>query len=163
MEDGHDEFFTRDGKEEYAAKDSKGLPEELKVLRPLGAWVLQLVAEGGAKDIVGVIGKSQVLWISDRAQRRGKFEGELLTEVGESVFFVLMSFLFFEVVKFAQVGAGAWVANRCFRRGILWIVKSGKAMFSCAEVAVVERVRMHLHEHDDTMKREEDLGGPGPA
>lgn len=74
-----------------------------------------------------------------------------------------MGFFFFEVIEFIQVVARAWVANGCCCGGVLRIVKSGETVFGCAEMTVVERVRMHLHEHHDTMEREEDLGGPGPA
>ena len=74
-----------------------------------------------------------------------------------------MGSFFFEGVEFIQVGARAWIANGCFCGGVLRVVKSGETVFGCAEVAVVEGVGMHLHEHHDAMKCEKDLGGPGPA
>ena len=122
VEDRHDELFASNGEKEDAAKHSEGLPEELEVLRSFGAGVFELVAEGRAKDVVGVIGEGQVLWVCNGAKGGGKLEGEIFADLGKRIFFILMNHFLFECSKFAQVGAGAWVADDGCCGGVLWVV-----------------------------------------
>ena len=75
VEHGHDELLARNGHEKYAAKDGERLPEELHPLGARGARVLELVAEGGAEDVVGVVGEGEVLGVGDGAEGGGELEG----------------------------------------------------------------------------------------
>lgn len=163
VKDRHDEFFAGDRKEEDAAEDRQGFPEQLEILRSFGPRVFEFVAEGRAEDVIGIVGEGQVLWISDGAQGGSKFEREIFADFGQRILLILVHLLLFHLVQFTQVGAGAGIADRRFRRGVLRIVQRGKTMFGRAEMAVVESVRMHLHQHHNGVKGEKDLGRPGPG
>ena len=71
---GDDELFARDGEEEDAAEDGKGLVEDFEPVCRLGAGILEFVAEGWAEEEVGEVGVGQVLRVGDTSQRTRELE-----------------------------------------------------------------------------------------
>lgn len=164
VQDGDDKFLAGDCEEEDAAEDGEGFPEELERLERCGAWVFELVAEGWNEDVVAVVGPGEVLRVGDLTEGGGEFEGKIFAEFSQGVFFVFMDSLFFGALgQVVKMGARARVADGCCGRGAFGVVEGGEAVFSCAEVAVVESVGMHFHEKGYGVEGEEDLGGPCPA
>lgn len=122
VQDGNDEFFARDGEEEDAAEDGEGFPEQLEVLRPFGAGVFELVAEGGDEDVIGVVGPGQVLRVGDLAEGRGEFEREVLAKLRKGFFFVLMRLFLLAHIEFVRVGTRPWIADCCCSGGAFGVV-----------------------------------------
>lgn len=122
VEDWHDEFFAGDGKEEDAAEDGKGFPEELEVVDAFGAGVFEFVAESWAEHVVYAVAEGEVLWVGDLAKGGGEFEGEIFAEFGEGFVFVCVLLLLYGVLVFTEVGLGAWVTDGCCSGGAFRLV-----------------------------------------
>lgn len=74
-----------------------------------------------------------------------------------------MSLLLVLGVHYAALGmiaAGVEVCRAPVCSG--WVVEAVKTLLSVGEMAIVECVRVHLHEKHHGVQKEEDLGSPGP-
>ena len=90
------------------------------------------------------------------AKGRGEFDGKVFAQIGEPGGLVVC-----ETVscgrkllgEFVKLGGGAGVADGGFGRGrLLGVVERFKPILSCAEMTVIERVGVHLHQDNDGVK-----------
>lgn len=79
--------------------------------------------------------------------------------------FFLVFVLLLGVMDLFELAKGVWVAycGRGWRLGSNRLVKLFQAVEGRAQVAVVEGVRMHLHEDGEQVQSEEDLRSPSPV
>lgn len=116
-----DEFFGQVRHYEDASKHGERIEKYSgPPYLPRRPWILELVAQRRAQQVIHVVGQRQVLRISHMAQRRGEFHHQL----------------------FAQLFMG------CSRFRHFFLVQFQKAALRLAEMAIVERVRVDLHQYD---------------
>lgn len=162
-----DELLRDDGQQEDAAEDGGDLGEEVLPVNALEARVLDLVAQGGAEEEVDVVGPGQVRRVGDIAHGARELPGEVLTQLGELLLFLLavgvLGVLAVDGARHRAAGVlGGGVQVGGLARGRLGVVEVVQALLGLAEVAVVEAVRVHLHEDDHGVQDQEDLRRPGP-
>lgn len=74
-EDGEDELFGNDGEEEDTSEDGEDFVAELVRADAGGTRVFEFVAEGGAEEVVEVVGPGQVFGVGNAAEGRGELVG----------------------------------------------------------------------------------------
>lgn len=174
LQDGQDELLRDDGEEEDAAEDGHDLGDEVLPVDALGAGILDLIAQGRAEEEVDVVGPCQVLGVGDVAHGAGELARQVLTQVRNLlVLLVLVAVAAAAALRRvarpsgADEGAAGVVGGRVeVGRGAGGgggVVELLQALLGLAEVAVVEGVRVHLHEDDHGVQQQEDLRGPGPV
>lgn len=149
VEDGNDELFGCDRHEEDAAEDGERLVEELEGIGALRSRILQLVAEGWAKEVIPEVADGEVLRVGHPSHGGGELFGQILTELGNRRdMLVLVQTLRLIGIGCTQGLEDMRIANsrgcRCLRRDR--VVQLLEAVQCGAEMTVVESVRVHLHE-----------------
>ena len=173
QQDGVYELFRRDGQEEYAAKGGHDLGSEGGPVYECGAGIFELVAEGRAEEVVTVVSPSQVARVGRVAHGACELPCEVIAEGAHHVFIVHRAWTAaiamvpgdgetfgIKSVAFGMFHGRVLVGGR--PGGGFGVVEGAQSLFRLREVAVVEGVRVHLHEERHGVQEEEDLRRPRP-
>lgn len=167
MQRREDELLRDDGQQEDAPEDGGDLGEEVLPVDAVEARVLDLVAQGRAEEEVDVVGPGQVRRVGDVAHGARQLPGQVLPQLGE-LLLVLLALGVLRVLALhgardaaARVLGGRVQVGRLAGRR-LGVVEVVQALLGLAEVAVVEAVRVHLHEDDHGVQDQEYLRRPRP-
>lgn len=142
-----------------------------------GARVFELVAERRAEEVVDVVGPGEVEGVRGIAHGGGELAGESFAEdldlVGRLVLVAVVAMgelhLRGRVLRRRDAGDAAaaqvgWRVDICWTtvQGVGRPVECAETFFCLGQVAVVEGVRVHLHEHHHGVQEQEHLGCPCP-
>lgn len=162
-----DELLRDDGQQEDAPEDGGDLGDQVLPVDAVEPRVLDLVAQRGAEEEVDVVGPGQVRRVRDVAHGARQLPGEILPQLRELLLLLLAVGVLGVLAQYgARDGAARVLGGRVqvgrLAGGRLGVVEVVQALLGLAEVAVVEAVRVHLHEDDHGVQDQEDLRRPRP-